>query len=161
MGKMDYLMNAVGKIVYPTNFDNNFTSFFCFVLFCGCIGSSLLRAGFLQLQRAVATLHCGAQTSHCGGFSCCSTQAPGRAGFSSCGTQAQQLWLMGSRAQAQQLWCTGLVAPWHVRSSQTRARTHVSCIGRQSLNHCATRETPTSIFKKVNLIWIKGLSVKC
>ena len=35
-------------------------------------------------------------------------------GFSSCGTWAQQLWLLGSRAQAQQLWHTGLVAPWHV-----------------------------------------------
>ena len=49
-------------------------------------------------------------------------------GFSSCGMWAQKLWL------------TGLVAPWHVGSSQTRARTHVPCIGRQILNHCATRE---------------------
>uniref|UniRef100_A0A8C0D427 Ankyrin repeat domain 17 n=1 Tax=Balaenoptera musculus TaxID=9771 RepID=A0A8C0D427_BALMU len=30
--------------------------------------------------------------------------------------------------------------PWHVGSSQTRARTCVRCIGRQILNHCATRE---------------------
>ena len=52
------------------------------------------------------------------------------AGFSSCG------------AQAQQLWRTGLVAPRHVGSSQTRARTHVPCIGRWILNHCATREAP-------------------
>ena len=43
-------------------------------------------------------------------------------------------------AQAQQLWLTGPVAPRHVGSSQTRARTHVPCIGRQTLNHCATRE---------------------
>ena len=35
---------------------------------------------------------------------------------------------------------TGLVAPWHVGSSQTRARTRVPCVGRQILNHCATRE---------------------
>ena len=62
-----------------------------------------------------------------------------RAGFSSCGTWAQQLWLVGSRAQAQQLWCTGLAAPWHVGSSQTRARTRIPCLGRQILNHCATR----------------------
>ena len=46
----------------------------------------------------------------------------------------------GSRAQAQQLWLTGLVAPRHVGSSQTRARTRVPCTGRQTLNHCATRE---------------------
>ena len=38
------------------------------------------------------------------------------------------------------LWLTGLVAPRHVGSSQTRARTRVPCIGRQILNHCATRE---------------------
>ena len=38
------------------------------------------------------------------------------------------------------MWLTGLVAPWHVGSSQTRARTRVPCIGRQILNHCATRE---------------------
>ena len=34
----------------------------------------------------------------------------------------------------------GLVAPRHVGSSQTRARTRVPCIGRWILNHCATRE---------------------
>ena len=34
----------------------------------------------------------------------------------------------------------GLVAPQHVGSSQTRARTCVPCIGRRILNHCATRE---------------------
>ena len=38
------------------------------------------------------------------------------------------------------MWLTGLVAPRHVGSSQTRARTRVPCIGRQILNHCATRE---------------------
>ena len=52
---------------------------------------------------------------------------------SRCGAQAPD-------AQAQQLWLTGPVAPRHVGSSQTRARTRVPCIGRQILNHCATRE---------------------
>ena len=56
----------------------------------------------------------------------------------------QQLWLMGPRAQAQQLWHTGLAVPRHVGFSGTRARTRVSCIGRWILNHCATREAPTS-----------------
>ena len=36
----------------------------------------------------------------------------------------------------------GPAAPRHVGSSQTRARTRVPCIGRQTLNHCATREAP-------------------
>ena len=67
-------------------------------------------------------------------------------GFSSCGTWAQQLWLAGSRAQVQELWHTGLVAPRHVGSSRTRARTRVPCIGRWILNHCATREVPTEVF---------------
>ena len=49
---------------------------------------------------------------------------------------------MGSRAQAQQLWHRGLVAPWHVGSSWTRAQTCVPCIGRWILNHCATKEVP-------------------
>ena len=49
-------------------------------------------------------------------------------------------------AQAQQLWLTGRVAPRHVGSSQTRARTRVPCIGRQILNHCATREALLQFF---------------
>ena len=60
------------------------------------------------------------------------------------------LWSMGSRlagfsscgAQAQYLWHTGLIATQHVGSSRTRAGTHVPCIGRRILNHCATREVP-------------------
>ena len=71
-------------------------------------------------------------------------------GFSSCGTLAQQLWLMGSRAQAQQLWQTGLVVPWHVGSSRTRAQTRVPCIGRRILNHCTTREVSISYFSSVH-----------
>ena len=46
------------------------------------------------------------------------------------------LWSTGSRH-------TGLVAPRHVGSSWTRARTRVPCIGRGILNHCATREVPS------------------
>ena len=44
------------------------------------------------------------------------------------------------------LWLTGPVAPRHAGSSQTRARTRVPCIGRQILNHCATREAPLFSF---------------
>ena len=72
------------------------------------------------MWQAGATLHRGARASHYRGLSCCGAQAPD--------------------AQAQYLWLTGLVAPRHVGSSQTGARTRVPCIGRQILNHCATRE---------------------
>ena len=101
---------------------------YLFILFIyGCVGSSLPYEGFLQLRQAGATLHCGARASHYRGLSCCGAQAPD--------------------AQAQQLWLTGLVPPRHVGSSQTRARTRVPCIGRQILNHCATREAPPATSK--------------
>ena len=108
----------------------------------GHIGSSLLHTGFLQLRQAGATFRCGVRASHCGGFSLWSMGSR-RVGFSSCGPQAQQLWLAGPRAQAQQLWLMVLVAPQHVGSSRTRARTRVPCVGRWILNHCATREVPS------------------
>ena len=60
---------------------------------------------------------------------------------SCCGAQAPDV-------QAQQLWLTGPAVPQHVWSSQTRARTRVPCIGRQILNHCATREAPRKGFLK-------------
>ena len=47
------------------------------------------------------------------------------------------------------MWLTGPVAPRHVGSSQTRARTRVPCTGRQTLNHCATREAPVCIFDNI------------
>ena len=67
----------------------------CMYVCIGCVGSSLLCVGFLQLWRAGATLCCGAQASHCSGFFCCGAVLQAR--------RLQQLWLVGSRAQAQQL----------------------------------------------------------
>ena len=49
------------------------------------------------------------------------------------------------------MWLTGLVAPRHVGSSQTRARTRVFCIGRRILNHCATREAPLSLLRGASI----------
>ena len=81
-----------------------FKLFFIF----GCVGSLLLRTGFLQLRRAGATLCCGAWVSHCGGFSCCRAQALGvwasvavAHGLSSCGSRALEHGLSscGTRAQ--------------------------------------------------------------
>ena len=42
----------------------------------GCVGSSFLCEGFLQLRQAGATLHRGARASHCRGLSCCGAQTP-------------------------------------------------------------------------------------
>ncbi|XP_060017378.1 mitochondrial S-adenosylmethionine carrier protein isoform X3 [Lagenorhynchus albirostris] len=49
-------------------------------------------------------------------------------------------------AQAQRPWPTGPAAPRHAGSSRTGARTRAPCIGRQTPNHCATREAPCSGF---------------
>ena len=105
-----------------------------------CAGSSLVAASG------------GYSSLWCAGFSLrwlplLQSMGSRRTGFSSCGTQVQQLWLAGSRVQAQQLWRTGLVALWHVGSSRTRAGTRVPCIGRWTLNHCATREALKLILK--------------
>ena len=67
-------------------------------------------------------------------------------GCSNCSTWAQQWWCMGCRAQGQQLWDTGLIAPWHVGSSQTRNQTGVPCIARQILDHWTTGEAHSRIF---------------
>ena len=96
--------------------------FFFFFLIYGCVGSSFPCEGPPQSWQAGATLHRGARASHHRGLSRCGAQAPD--------------------AQAQQLWLTGPATPRHAGSSQTRARTRVPCIGRQTLNHCATREDP-------------------
>ena len=103
---------------FPAHFSLLFFLFVCLfvcLFFYGCVGSSLLCEGFLQLWQVGATLHHGAQAFHYRGPSCCGAQAPD--------VQAQQLWLTGP-----------------VGSSKTRARTHVPCIGRQILNRYATRE---------------------
>ena len=101
---------------------------FYYLFIYGCVGSSFLCEGPLQLRQAGATPHRGARASHHRGPSRCRAQAPD--------------------AQAQQLWPTGPAAPRHVGSSQTRARTRIPCIGRQTLNHCATREAPELNFLK-------------
>ena len=48
-------------------------------------------------------------------------------------------------------------------SSQTTARTRVPCIGRQTLNHCATREAPGSLLSLTlaNTIASDLVSLKC
>ena len=89
--------------------------------------------------QAQTTLHCGAQASRCSGFSLLPSMDSGHTDFSSCSMWAQSLWLMG------------LVAPRHVKSSQTRDRTDVPCVGRRILTHCTTREVPEK-FKLHNVL---------
>ena len=78
-----------------------------FFFFFGCVGSSLLQAGFLQLWQAGASLRCCAWASHCGDFSCCGARALGAQasvvvahGLSSCGSQALEHRLSSCGARA-------------------------------------------------------------
>ena len=103
-----------------------FVCLFIYLSIYGCVGSSFLCEGPLQLWQVGATLHRGARAPHHRGLYHRGAQAPD--------------------AQAQQLWLTGPAAPWHVGSSGTRARTHVPCTGRRTPNHCATREAPFVYF---------------
>ena len=89
-----------------TFFLNKFIYLFI-CLFFGCIGSSLLCAGFLQLRRVGVTLRCGARASHCSGFSCCGAQALGErasvvvvCGLNSCGSWALEHKLRSFSARA-------------------------------------------------------------
>ena len=131
--------NWPSVIVDKFQFSRIFFFLNIYLFIFGCVGSSFLCEGFLPLWQAGATLHRGARASHYRGLSCCGAQAPD--------------------AQAQQLWLTGPVTPRHVGSSQTRAWTRVPCIGRQTLNHCATREAPqfSRILYKSNHKWYNHL----
>ncbi|XP_067586818.1 protein lin-52 homolog isoform X1 [Pseudorca crassidens] len=75
------------------------------------------------------------------------TRASHCCGLPHCGAQAPD-------AQAQQPWLTGPATPRHAGSSRTGARTHVPCIGRQTLNHCATREAPEDFFLNQGIVWL-------
>ena len=61
------------------------------------------------------------------------------------------------------MWRKGLVAPRHVGSSPSRARTRVPCIGKWILNHCTTREAPGPLFLYVLVLSFVciGYSVYC
>ena len=94
----------------------------------GCLGSSLLLLALVVVSRGYSWLQCTA--SSCGGFFCWQSMASRCLGLSSC-TWTQQLWHVG--------WANLS----HMESSQTRDRTHVLCVERQTLIHCTTREVPT------------------
>ena len=83
---------------------------YCYLFIFGCVGSSFLHAGFLQLRRAGATLRCSAWASHCSGFSRCGARALGTwasvvvaRGLSSCGSRALEHRLSSCGARAQLL----------------------------------------------------------
>ena len=87
-----------------------FKFIYYYYYFFSHVGSSLLRAGFLQLRRAGAALRCGARASHCNGFFCCRARAVGTWAsvvvarrLSSCGLRALEHRLSSCGARAQLL----------------------------------------------------------
>ena len=128
-----------GGVHYEKQDQKNYIYLFFYLFIFCCAGSLLLWRLFANKWGLFFVVHrlLIALTS------CVAEHRLQGTGFSSCSLQAQQLWLLGSRAQAQQLWHTGLVAPRHVGSSQTRDLTCLSCIGRQILYHLSHQGRPT------------------
>ena len=122
-GAFAFLSFFKGFFFFFLNVDHFFKKYYLFI-YVWLLWVFIAALAFLSLR--------GAGRKHCGGFSCCGTQPLG----------LQQLRLPGSRAQVQQLRLPGLVAPRHVGSSLTGDRTHVPCIGRQTLHHRTTRGSP-------------------
>ena len=61
------------------------------IIILAVLGLLLLVWAFSGCSKWVLLSGCGAQDSHCSGFSCCWAQAGGCSGFRSCGTWAQLL----------------------------------------------------------------------
>ena len=90
---------------------------YLFILFLAVLGLCCCKKTFSS---------CDDWASHFSDFSCC------------------RAWALGHKLQ--HLQHLGLVAPQHVESSLARDWTHISCTGRQILNHCTIRETLQIIF---------------
>ena len=129
--RKDFILKHVFFLFFFLKFYSYFIYLFIYFWLCWVFSSC---EGFLWLRQVGATLHRGTGTALHRGARAFHYRGPSR-----CGAQAPD-------AQAQQLWLTGLAAPRHVGSSQTRARTRVPCISRQTLNHCATREARHTTF---------------
>ena len=127
-----FFLNFFSFFFFFFKFYSYFIYLFLYFWLCWVFGS---REGPPRLRQAGATPHRGAGTALHRGARASHHRGPPRRG-----AQAPD-------AQAQQPWLTGPVAPRHVGSSQTRARTRAPCISRQTLNHCATREALPSAFK--------------
>ena len=122
-GQIKLAICCLGKKIIAENFF--FRNFYLFIYlfihsFMAVLGLRFCARAFSSWGKWGPLFIAVRRPLHYHGLSCCGAQAPD--------------------AQARQLWLMGLVAPRHVGSSQTRARTRVPCIGRQIPNHCATRE---------------------
>ena len=93
----------------------------------GYAGSSLLRGLFSSCGEWGLLPGCGAQSSHCGGFSCCGAQAQGSQASV---VVALGLWSVGSVSVVHEAPQSTLAALRHVGSSRTKDGACVPCTGR-------------------------------
>ena len=100
--------------------------FVFFFFFFGCTGCLFPVWPFLYLRQVGATLCLQGAWLLVAMVSFVMSTSSRHTHFSSFATQAQYL-------------SFSLVAPWHVRSSQNKDRTHVSRIGKLTFYHAATR----------------------
>ena len=111
-GMMEMFWNQIVVVVAQfcesSFFLYKFIYFILFILFLAVLCLRCYMRAFLWMRRAGATLHCGAQASRCGDFSCCRARAlAARASvvvahrLSSCGSRAleHRLSSCGTRAQ--------------------------------------------------------------
>ena len=99
----------IGKL-YTSRFFNKFIYFIYFFIYFWLrwVWVSIAARGLSLVVASGATLHCGAQASHCRGFSCCGARALGarasvvvaRRGLSSCGSQNLERRLSSCGARA-------------------------------------------------------------
>ena len=108
---------------------------FFFKIFLVALGLRCCERAFSSCGEQGLLIHRGVRASCSSGFS--------NQGAQALGTWASIVAARGLRScsmRAQELWCMGLAAPRHVRSSETRDRTHVRQHCRQILIHCTARE---------------------
>ena len=113
-------------------------------LIFGCAGSLLLHGLFSSCRERGLLSSCGTWASHCSGFSCWGAQTLGHTGFvagvrglSSCGFRALEHRLNSCAPRASLLY-----GMWDLPGYGTcvQYRDCVSCTGRRTLYHWATRE---------------------
>ena len=106
------MFSSRGFISYRFVFKSSIILLF---IYLGCVGSSLLYMGFLQLQRLGATIRHGAGAFCCHGFSYCRARALGMwasvvvCRLSSCGSQALE-----SRLSSCGAWAQLLCSMWYL-----------------------------------------------
>ena len=112
--------------------------FLALVGLCSCVQafSSCSEQGLLS--------SCGAQVSHCGGFSCFGARLLGSGAFRSCSTRAYQLWARGLQSVESTVVAHGLSCATHMETSQTTDRTCVPC--RWILNSLDHEGSPAELF---------------